>query len=171
MRPGPGRAINAHYSAVHVEIFIAGDVLLPQGNETECQFDGISLIWAVVREDVSTRLAEIARAAFGLASQASRVNPAVEDRSFQRITNLLSPAAHRGSRSRHSRFLDPEFPPGLSFREVALPTRGGMFDSCRVAHAQGATPRIIHRLEYKHAQLVFGTIVSNVETTFVLRDC
>ena len=77
MRPGPGRAINAHYSAVHVEIFIAGDLLLPQDNETECQVDEISLIWALVREHVSTRFAEIARAAFGFASQASLVNPAV----------------------------------------------------------------------------------------------
>ena len=77
MHPGPGSAINAHDSAVHVEIFIAGDVLLPQGNETECQVDEISLIWALVREDVSTRFAEIARAAFGFASQASLVNPAV----------------------------------------------------------------------------------------------
>jgi hypothetical protein len=45
-----------------------------------------------------------------------------------------------------------------------------MFDSCRVAHAQGATSRIIHRLEYKNAQVVFGTIVAIVEITFVLQD-
>jgi len=171
MHPGPGRAINAHHSAVHVEIFIAGDVLLPQGNETECQFDEISLIWAVVREDVSTCFAEVAGAAFGFALQASLVNPAVEHRSFQRITDLLSPTARSGSRSCHSRFLDTEVQPGLSFREEALPTRGGMFDSCRVAHAQAATPRMIHRLEYKHAQLFFRTIVCVVEITFVLQQC
>jgi hypothetical protein len=165
MRPGSPAAVNAHDSAVHVEIFISRGLLLSEGNQAKCQFDEISLIRAMVREDIRTSFTEIAGAAFGLALQAGLINPAVENRSFQRIANLLSPAAHSGSGSCHGDFLNAELQPGLWFREVAPPARGGMFDWHRVAHAQGATGPIIHRLEYKDTQSF-----PILEITFLLQD-
>jgi hypothetical protein len=108
-----------------------------------------------------------------LALQAGLINPAVENRSFQRIANLLSPAAHSGSGSCHGGFLNTELQPALSFREVAPPTRGGMFDWRRVAHAQGASSPIIHRLEYKDTQSFSRTVVpirNYIPTTGLLRD-
>jgi hypothetical protein len=165
MRAGSPGAVNTHDSAVHVEIFITRALLLSEGNEAKCQLDEISFIRAMVRKDVRTSFTEIAGAAFGLALQAGLINPAVENRSFQRIANLLSPAAHGGSGSCHDGFLNAELQPGYGSAKSRRAQEAECLIGIESLMPKSATGPIIHRLEYKDTQSF-----PILEITFLLQD-